>query len=787
MKKILFIISCLLLPVCMFGQTNFTWTGASNANWNLPGNWTRVPNLPIVSPNATNHHVIIPATLIGSRPWPIVNGSFTIGTLTINTPGVVITAPRIAWSSTATLSVNGTWTNDITEAHGGLDAVVSSGAIGIIRFRGSNTSFIGVNKFRSVVLWKAANTNTLTIPSGSKMQIVDNLNPHLGTCTVSTGGSLKLLASDGSTAYINGTNVAGIGTPSGSVLGSVTVSLFMPQYSSTAPNRKGDTCVPQDFSSVDSLWFPKKLNVCNNANFRYFGSPVNDKKWYRQLIDNYLGISLIGGAITALPTSGNNTAEIYPMVFLNNARTAFTTFSWRQFFNDTYHYNCMGGTSYLPVWTRYVESEGDPRPVSPVRTDTARFCENDSLGDDMKYGYRGITDGYDVADRMQGLLCHGEIRGTDPSRGDRILTWDGTVNNDTVSGLFTRTDNKIGLGTVSESANGVNIAGNPYPSGLDWNAVYADSVNSNLINFEKVLSIWHNNGSLSNMGSTLSWNPVAGTGDAMDDGNISIGQGFWVRPLNIGSTRLFFRNQYRSNVTNISFGRKATTKPVGTFGIELSGRGNVDRSFVCIGDKYTDGFDSWAEGSKMIHPDNSVYTIAGADKLAFNMLPLAEGEIKEIPLHVKIKTSGKYTLKAFKFNLENNKHKAYLKDNLTGKIEPMNENFEYEFANPSGTDTDRFAIILGDGNSNADKIANKLPLQFNANYEAGQLTLFFKADAETDAQYDILDFSGKTLLQTTAKVKGSKAKIAANLLPGTYLVRMKGKTGSASSKFIVKQ
>lgn len=801
MKKLVIVIVVFLVGANLPAQTLFTWTGGgANENWTTSANWSKsgtttaatYPNSSATS-GTTVHNILIPASTTGNK-WPILNGSYSCNNIEFtNSSGAAGTRFTFSSGAARVLSVYGNWTNNITAANGGMD-IVSTANDGYVRFRGgSNTTFTGINKFREVAIFKSSNSNTVTMAANSEIEILRGFYPRQGEWIINANSGTKftLLASSAQTAFIYGNNpsVQSLGDPAGTITGNVVVSTYIRQFTDLTGNDVGSYCTQRDAMDYYNFSDP---NICNQANYRYFSSPIADNYWYRQLISGYGSCAYPSGPITGAPTSGPESVEIYPFVGL---RWDVPTSSWKwgysclRFFNPYYIYSCHGqdpnppyAPQWTPMWLRYDETEDDPRPETRLGPGAEYDCQEDLAGDDFYYGYKGFSDGASFSNRLQGLLCHGDVRGSNAGRTDRVITWEGTVNDGDIAGVFTHTDNKIGSGSTSETANGTNIAGNPYPSPISWQAMYDDATNTPLADFEPVLSIWQNNGSWTNAGSVLSYDPATQTGDI--DGIIAIGQGFWLHPTNVGNTTLTLRNEYRRDIPNTAFYRKAISSSKNTFGIELGGGiGNTDRSFIVLGDEYSDEYEPKTEGTKVLVSNNSICSIVGDHRLVFNKMPLGLGQVKEIPLQVKTRIAGTYHIKAYQFGLDGNVFKAYLKDKETGKMVDFNETTDYIFTAKGKSEVGRFSIVLADANVN---FSEGFALGFAPNYDQEQLTLFFRSNLKGEVAYTITDLSGRSIAAGTNHIEGVQLTFSQKLVPGMYLVHCTMNDAEKTEKLLVR-
>ena len=157
------------------GQATFTWTGATNSNWNVAGNWTKAgtstSTWPGQNAGQTDNAVfnVNPAATIGSVPDIVLNSISVLNrNITLNS------------TSGSTITINNT---DATPA------MNVTGANRTLTF-GGGTSANAVNLTLQTITTASTITGTLTIAANSTIDCKTNLVSGTGTFILSANATL---------------------------------------------------------------------------------------------------------------------------------------------------------------------------------------------------------------------------------------------------------------------------------------------------------------------------------------------------------------------------------------------------------------------------------------------------------------------------------------------------------------------------------------------------------------------------------------------------------------------
>lgn len=168
------------------------------------------------------------------------------------------------------------------------------------------------------------------------------------------------------------------------------------------------------------------------------------------------------------------------------------------------------------------------------------------------------------------------------------------------------------------SEDGWNLVGNPYPSQIDWDAPgwTKTAIQGNQI------SVWDPNKGSS--GGYRFWNGSAGD---LVNGQVALGQGFWVKAIN-GTVALSLTESVKNSVAT-SFYR--TRNRVEFFDVSLRNTesGDEDNMYVQISDQGRLSFDP-TDGVKKLSPSTNLFSVlTGGEKLSINSLG-------ELPVNEKV-------------------------------------------------------------------------------------------------------------------------------------------------------
>jgi hypothetical protein len=198
------------------------------------------------------------------------------------------------------------------------------------------------------------------------------------------------------------------------------------------------------------------------------------------------------------------------------------------------------------------------------------------------------------------------------------------------TGLLNTGNQSVNLSRSDAGLNsGWNLAGNPYPSSIDWDASGWTKTNlNNAIYIE-------NNGEFATY--------VSGVSTKGGTRFIAPGQGFFVNVAGVGSGSLAMNNYVRTHNATTFFKNAAISDSL--VRIEVSGNGYTDEAVVRFMPEATSEFDGEYDAFKLfgfIDESAQIYTL-GNIPLTINSVPHGTGEI---PLGIHANKSGEYTIAA---------------------------------------------------------------------------------------------------------------------------------------------
>lgn len=311
---------------------------------------------------------------------------------------------------------------------------------------------------------------------------------------------------------------------------------------------------------------------------------------------------------------------------------------------------------------------------------------------------------------------------------------------------------------------GLNLTGNPFPSGLDWDAITDDV--SFPANTSKVLHytkddehVYYNNG----IGSIPGMNGI-----------IPPMQGFFVKTYNETTPALTLSASARvhDNIPQRYKGKQAI--PYVRLSL-FSGEYYSDNTVVRFDNEAKEGFDYDFDAVKYFISDrkSSVYTFTEGKKYAINGQPFP-AETLELPLHLKVLTAG--NLKVALSEIEElDNYRVRLKDNQENITIDLKVMPEYSFSSPAGTITDRFTIIFSDLATNSEPSAVTETV-FRTWHAYGVINIV--PDNElwdgNRGTITLTDISGRRISSqgNVAFHKGTPLQIAAPQASGIYIVEI---------------
>lgn len=253
------------------------------------------------------------------------------------------------------------------------------------------------------------------------------------------------------------------------------------------------------------------------------------------------------------------------------------------------------------------------------------------------------------------------------------VDYSGTLNNGDLSPSISYTT------SASHDGKGWNLIGNPFPSSLEWTDSWAQSHLDHTIyvyDGTQYLTWNHNNGGM-----------AYGT---KGNGDIPIGQGFWVKANQVGASITI--PQYARKHSSQGFYKDAES--IANFiKLKVDGMDYSDQTIVYFNQQATNDFDSQFDAWKMkgIKEAPQFYTYSSNKELTVNSLPF-NNETLSIPCGFEVGIDGQYTISLLETENIDPSIEIYLEDVLNDNLVDLRSSTLYSFNAHSTDQNDRFIL-----------------------------------------------------------------------------------------------
>ncbi|TGE29106.1 T9SS type A sorting domain-containing protein [Hymenobacter metallicola] len=334
-------------------------------------------------------------------------------------------------------------------------------------------------------------------------------------------------------------------------------------------------------------------------------------------------------------------------------------------------FSTLAYNGFVPVRNEAYNTAADPGTVSPFPNifeyNEARVTAPNSFDQ----GWQVPADALEVG-KGYTLNTYSFPGGASP------ITFVGTLNNGTISRTLT---------AGSQNESGWNFVGNPYPAPIDWNLVTIPTGMSG------AAYVFRSTGDYT--GSYVSY--VNGVGPS---NIIPAMQGFFVRAT-APSVTLQFTNAARLTIyADPAFFRPAAeSRPLLRLDVTAPGQSQpADAAYVYFQQGATALTDAQFDAYKLPGTGPAqLSTVAGADKLAINGLPLLTSQGSSVALTLSTSTAGTYTFSAGQLLNFDPATPVLLEDKATGTWQDLRQQPSYSFTTPTANTTlnSRFVLHFG--------------------------------------------------------------------------------------------
>ncbi len=332
---------------------------------------------------------------------------------------------------------------------------------------------------------------------------------------------------------------------------------------------------------------------------------------------------------------------------------------------------------------------------------------------------------------------------------------------------------------------GFNLAGNPYPSPIDWNSANGWTKT----NIDNALYFFDNGTTNQYTGTYSSYiNGVSSNGLA---GNIiSSMQGFFIH-VSDGSypvtATLGMDNRVRVNNVSPVFHKSvyAPTPPMVRLTAAYETEKIDDPAVVYFDDMASTSFDQLFDALKLMNTDVTVpnlYAVTPqAERLSISAVPFPFVETSKYPLGIKTEKSDWVLLSASDVeNLPSGLH-VYLSDEATGLIQDLQMNPEYRVHLNQGTVENRFTLLFSHV-----ALINELPDKetFYAYISNQRLNVVVKLTSVTSAKLVISNVLGQVMYKDDNFTDGLH-EINQSFPAGIFVLTLYSQAGISSTKIYI--
>jgi hypothetical protein len=332
---------------------------------------------------------------------------------------------------------------------------------------------------------------------------------------------------------------------------------------------------------------------------------------------------------------------------------------------------------------------------------------------------------------------------------------------------------------------GFNLAGNPYPSPINWNAASGwtkTNIDNALYYFDASTTDQYT-GTYSTYINGISSNGIA-------NGIIPSMQGFFIHVSNGSypvSATLAMDNRVRVNNLTPVFHKSETAQgqPLVRLSAAYEYKDVVDPVVVYFDASASQGFDQMFDALKLMNTDLNVPNLYAVtpqtDLLSISALPLPADSITRVPLGIKTEKAGWIILNAS--NLENipSGLNVYLSDEATGRVLNLQQIPTYRVNISPGSVNNRFALLFSEKEING--VINESNV-FYANIENGKLNVYVNLPVPGVSHLTIHNVLGQVMQQQDLYGNGQH-EIDTRLTGGIYILSLQSQQGINSIKIYI--
>ena len=342
------------------------------------------------------------------------------------------------------------------------------------------------------------------------------------------------------------------------------------------------------------------------------------------------------------------------------------------------------------------------------------------------------------------------------------------------------------LKTNGATKTGFNLIGNPYPSYLDWTAVFANTANTaNLVDG----TMWYRTKVETLTPGVYEYKFWTVNGDG--EGSVTEAtkyiapmQAFWVRAKTIGSELLTLNNDMRSHgeATNkLLKAPKAKNSVNPLVRLQVSNGANTDEAVIYFSANASNERDAY-DAPKMSNENTAIpeiYTTLGTEQLVINGMKTIPMD-QEIGLGFAAGDATSFSLKANEVRNLPKDVKLILKDNVTNAETDVTDGVTTYAFTPLATSGTRFSVIFRSAGAVTGLNSQDDNMLLAYSTHKNQITLVNNDVKSIGSTASVYNAVGQKLM--SKQLIGSITLLDGNFTPGVYVV----KVNNISKKVIVK-
>lgn len=333
---------------------------------------------------------------------------------------------------------------------------------------------------------------------------------------------------------------------------------------------------------------------------------------------------------------------------------------------------------------------------------------------------------------------------------------------------------------LTKTGQGFNLVGNPYPSNIDFDLLYANNSTVITNSFWR----WRNDTyTVGQQGAGYKGNNYIvynGTGGQTPSANrqIALGQGFFVEKSTTGNANLNFNNSHRVSTASTFF--QKNTNADNRFWLTLtSPTGITNSQLIGYVAGATNGFDLNFDAEALDESSDLFYSSLLGKKLVVQGKDASFQASDKVKLGANFFSNGNYTISIEQQEgIFNTSQIIYLKDNLLNTYTDLKAG-AYIFSTVAGLIEDRFEIVYEQSVLGAtDETKGDLVV-----YKEKERFVVKSSNAVD--RIEVLDVAGRIV--KIIPVTSNTTQIASSsFASGVYILKIKFKDGSVKARKIIK-